>query len=58
MKSRIAFACLVFFFAQNVAHGFLSQEPGDGNQSPAFTLAGVKYFQRFTKAARFLRRAL
>ena len=50
MKSRIVFACLALFFVQNVVHGFLPREQGDGNQSHAFTLAGIKYFHRFTKA--------
>ena len=50
MKTQIAFACFVLFFAQNVALEYLPQDSGLGNQPAAFVFADVKYFHRFTKA--------
>ncbi len=49
MKARIVLACLALFFAQNGAHGSLPQGSVQRKQLPAFTLADVTYFHRFTK---------
>jgi hypothetical protein len=49
MKSQVAFACFAVFFAQNVVSGFSSQDTDRKEKAAAFSLAGVKYFHRFTK---------
>jgi hypothetical protein len=49
MTLQIAFACLAVFFAHNAVSGFLPQGADKKEKPEAFSLAGVKYFHRFTK---------
>jgi hypothetical protein len=47
IKSQIASACFVMFFAQTAVSGFLPQAAD--RKVAAFSLAELKYFHRFTK---------
>ena len=50
MKFHIVLTCFTMIFAQNVVHGFSSQEADKKEKAAAFALADVKYFHRFTNA--------
>jgi hypothetical protein len=49
MKSQIAFACFAILLVQNIASGLLPQAAEKKGKVAAFSLAGLKYFHRFTK---------
>lgn len=49
MTLQIAVVWMMVFFAPNAVSGFHPQRTGQKEQPAAFSLAGVKYFHRFTK---------
>jgi hypothetical protein len=49
MKSKIVLACVALSLTQTCVNPLLSQAADKKAKSAAFTLGGVKYFDRFTK---------